>query len=310
MNILYATDGSDCACTAGRLLASLPLPVDSRITVLSAVPGDDWVESMTFIDKSRQEYRLTHELARRHAEGGTALLGECGAPVVCRIGGEDAAAAILERAQTEHTDLIVVGSHCKKMVERFLVGSVSEHVARYAQTSVLVARGDRVARVIAGIDGSESSEEALDALARLPLPAEVSVTVVFVAPTRESARHDTLAPRFGDEGSIERYEAEAHGSAERIVDHAVQRLRAAGRAAEGHIRRGAPAEQLIAAAQEMEAELVVVGSANRPALGRLFLGSVSARVLHQAACSVLVARLAPRPAIDEAPALAVSGASI
>jgi hypothetical protein len=43
MNLLHATDGSECAATAGRLLATLPLPADTRVTVLSAVPHSAWL---------------------------------------------------------------------------------------------------------------------------------------------------------------------------------------------------------------------------------------------------------------------------
>jgi nucleotide-binding universal stress UspA family protein len=98
-------------------------------------------------------------------------------------------------------------------------------------------------------------------------------------------------------------------TAEHILDRAAQRLRAAGRRAEVAIRWGAPADQLIAAAYEGDADLIVVGSANRSTLGRLFLGSVSGRVLSHAPFSVLVARSAAIPAVVEVPVSAAAGAS-
>jgi len=321
MNILYATDGSDCARTAGRLLASLPLPADAHITILSAVPGDVWVESMLFTDTSAQEHQLAQRLAECQAERGAALLGQCGVPVDCSVGRQDAAAAILERAEADHADLIVVGSHGKGTIERFLVGSVSEHVARHAQRSVLVARRDKVERVIVGIDGSEASEHALDALARLPLPAETLVTVVYVAPWYEGQKAVSPSSHREEEALAEKSDTEPGSRgwttvvprpgalAERIAAHAERRLRAAGRLAEVCIRHGLPAEQLIAATRELGADLIVVGSANRSGLDRFFLGSVSASVLHHAPCSVLIARSAPVPAIVEGPASELAGAS-
>jgi nucleotide-binding universal stress UspA family protein len=53
-------------------------------------------------------------------------------------------------------------------------------VARYAHCSVLVARSDKTERVIVAVDDSEASEHALDALAWLPLPAALEITVVHV----------------------------------------------------------------------------------------------------------------------------------
>jgi nucleotide-binding universal stress UspA family protein len=86
------------------------------------------------------------------------------------------------------------------------------------------------------------------------------------------------------------YEEERRALAGRILAHARERLRSAGHPATGSIRCGDAAEEIIAAAREEKADLIVVGSANRSALGRLFLGSVSARVLSHAPCSVLIAR--------------------
>ena len=47
---------------------------------------------------------------------------------------------ILDEAEREGVDLIVVGSHGKQGIERLLMGSVSEKVARKAKCSVLVVR--------------------------------------------------------------------------------------------------------------------------------------------------------------------------
>lgn len=50
------------------------------------------------------------------------------------------AQAICELAERENVDLIIVGSHGKKTVQRALLGSVSEAVVRHASVPVLVVR--------------------------------------------------------------------------------------------------------------------------------------------------------------------------
>ena len=49
--------------------------------------------------------------------------------------------AIVEAAAAEDADLVVVGSHGRGRVGRFLIGSVSDHVIRHASAPVLIVRG-------------------------------------------------------------------------------------------------------------------------------------------------------------------------
>ncbi|MGA1999681.1 MAG: universal stress protein [Terriglobales bacterium] len=52
----------------------------------------------------------------------------------------NAKSVILDKAAEWHADLIALGSHGRKGLERFLLGSVSEAVARHAPCSVLIVR--------------------------------------------------------------------------------------------------------------------------------------------------------------------------
>jgi nucleotide-binding universal stress UspA family protein len=63
---------------------------------------------------------------------------------------------------------------------------------------------------------------------------------------------------------------------------------------ETELRRGAAGEQIVAAAEEMGAELIVLGSRGRRGLAHAFLGSVAEFVMRRAPCPVLTARM-PRP---------------
>lgn len=56
------------------------------------------------------------------------------------------------------------------------------------------------------------------------------------------------------------------------------------------VRLGDPAENICALADELEADLIIVGRKDRSGLEELLLGSVSSAVVHQAPCAVLVAQ--------------------
>lgn len=70
---------------------------------------------------------------------------------------------------------------------------------------------------------------------------------------------------------------------------------------EGHLEIGSPVERILELADELSADLLIVGTHHKTGLSRLF-GSVSAKVLKRAPCPVLVARVkgdvAPIPEIE------------
>jgi nucleotide-binding universal stress UspA family protein len=58
--------------------------------------------------------------------------------------------------------------------------------------------------------------------------------------------------------------------------------------AESMVQHGSAAHQLVEAAADWDADLIVVGSRGQSGLERLLVGSVARAVLYHAACSVLV----------------------
>jgi nucleotide-binding universal stress UspA family protein len=74
------------------------------------------------------------------------------------------------------------------------------------------------------------------------------------------------------------------------VERVVQRARAAGATAAGLTWDGDAGEAIVEAAAAEHADLIVVGTHERGAVGRLFLGSVSDHVVRHARCPVMVVR--------------------
>jgi nucleotide-binding universal stress UspA family protein len=74
------------------------------------------------------------------------------------------------------------------------------------------------------------------------------------------------------------------------IEGLVQRARAAGADARGMTWNGDAGESIVDAAGAESADLIVVGTHERGAVGRLFLGSVSDHVVRHARCPVMVVR--------------------
>jgi universal stress protein A len=69
-----------------------------------------------------------------------------------------------------------------------------------------------------------------------------------------------------------------------------RQLVAAGLRAEVDAREGDAATEILAAARDAKADLIVMGTHGRTGLARLVLGSVARNVLQHAPCSVLIVR--------------------
>lgn len=155
-------------------------------------------------------------------------------------------------------------------------------------------------KILIGYDGSDCSDAALDDLKSAGLPETLEAVVISVAdvwlpPAEENV---TLSEHVRDLQTqpqpFKAYQtnAKAFSEAESLAGQARNRLmkmfpswKISAQAA-----YGSPAWEIWSKSNEMRADLIVVGSHGRTALGRFFLGSISNKVLTEAHCSVRVAR--------------------
>jgi nucleotide-binding universal stress UspA family protein len=275
MRILFATDGSKGGLEAARLITRLPLDTGSRVTVLTVLSPIEAAEAHG-------------ALAASHKALGpcTATIGvefRCGNPVT----------EILDSAELHSPDLLVLGSHGLSGIARFFLGSVAERVARHARCPVLVVRGTQgsLNRVMVGVDGSNSSLRAVEYLHGFPLPAEVEVRLVTVLPSLQRVLQTWMAPPHAVEYAeamalFERRQLDAQEELEALT----AAFAAAGRNAMAVTREGDPAATLLQAAEEQDADLIVVGAHGLSATERFHLGSVSEKILRYTHCSVMVVR--------------------
>ncbi len=86
---------------------------------------------------------------------------------------------------------------------------------------------------------------------------------------------------------------------ERILEEGVERLKSRELQADARLEFGVPAERIVQWAQEIGADLIVLGHRERSPIARWWRGSIGSTVLSQAPCSILIAVL---PADAEAEA--------
>ena len=144
MKIILATDGSEQSKAAVEEVASRPFPPNTEVRIVSAY--ETLILHLEPMGVSQEYYAQANHSALKTAEDATEnaakILRQKNAALTettVIIEGSPKS-VILEEADAFDADLIIVGSHGYGMVERFLLGSVSQAVALHAKCSVEIVR--------------------------------------------------------------------------------------------------------------------------------------------------------------------------
>jgi nucleotide-binding universal stress UspA family protein len=136
--ILLATDGSPASEGASGEAIDLAVQVEARLLVVSVLgassrPSEASAETAGPAD-SRDSLTTKAQAIVQRAKA-------AGADATFLVWDGDPGEAIVAAADSENADLIIVGSHGRSGVSRFLIGSVSDYVVRHAHCPVMVVRG-------------------------------------------------------------------------------------------------------------------------------------------------------------------------
>lgn len=206
------------------------------------------------------------------------------------------AVEILDRAAKLPADLIVIGTHGASGLEHFLLGSVAEKVIRKAACPVLTVppRSRTTAalpfeRVLCAVDFSDPSLTALQYAVSIANESGAALTLLHViewpwveppAPAFDELPHEQAAAL----AEFHRYlEKSAMARLQTLVPEAVQ----ARGAREPAVRHGKPYVEILRVAEEIRADLIVVGVHGRNVVDMALFGSTTNQVVRRATCPVL-----------------------
>jgi nucleotide-binding universal stress UspA family protein len=142
-SIVVGTDGSETARQAVRAAGQLSLSTGGRVHLVSAyqprIAGRVSFVASPGPEGSTWQANLAKEVeALLQDAAGT--LTAMGANVECHTRAGEAAAAILEVAEEQGADLIIVGNRGLRGAQRFLLGSVPGKISHHATCSVMIIR--------------------------------------------------------------------------------------------------------------------------------------------------------------------------
>lgn len=208
---------------------------------------------------------------------------------VMAVDGNMPATRIVEVAGQIGADLIVLGTHGRSGFQRLLLGSVTERVVRTARCPVVTVPPPSVVtstlpfkRILCGIDFSDPSMAAFRVALSVARESDSALTLLHVLEFPSGEPTDATLPF--DMGA---YRAAVQAdSTRRMMDLITEDVRAWCTPAT-KVVHGRPYEQILEAAEEMSADLIVLGVHGRNALDLMLFGSTTNQVIRRATCPVL-----------------------
>ena len=145
MKILIAVDDSTHSKCAVDFAARMGWPAGSRLIVASVAHSIATVLANASTDTEIPVPDLQKQervRVQKVVDDALSTLRESGLPTEGVVLEGDARESLLQEAEKQRADLIVVGSHGRTGLTKLLLGSVSSHAVTHANCSVLVVKSD------------------------------------------------------------------------------------------------------------------------------------------------------------------------
>jgi nucleotide-binding universal stress UspA family protein len=296
--ILFAADFSPASQAAFHVACALADPGGGRLLVLHVVGQTPVVEQDVAFGE--QGMLIPLPVDGTHREALRERLRALYAPdrpleIEYRVAEGITAEEILRAAGETGADLIALGTHGRTGLGRLLTGSVAEAVLRRATCPVLALRTPegpaRQTRVILHpADFSAAARTALGVARTLARDLGARLVVLHVAPIQVLPGEGIVLPF--DPRPVQ---AELELIRDRLDGPDLKYP------VETRWRQGDAAPQILQAAEEAGADLIVLGTHGRTGLSRLLVGSVTEAVLRGSRCPVLAVKTPARAAAAAPP---------
>jgi nucleotide-binding universal stress UspA family protein len=187
---------------------------------------------------------------------------------------------IIEVAEEEKCNLIVMGRSGTSSIERSLMGSVTAKViGHFSGRSLVVPKDSEVGwkNILVATDGSEYSDAALDEAVNYAKSYGGHLNIINAVYT-----NDEFLANAPDvvEKMISKAKEALEETRERVAGHGVD--------ASVYVREGEPYKAIVDLAEELNIDTIVMGSHGRTGLKRILMGSVTSRVIGHSPCPIMV----------------------
>ena len=195
--------------------------------------------------------------------------------------------SILEQSEKEKYDLILMGSHGKKGIQKWL-GSVSQEIINSSKISDYIAKKENnKKKVLFTTDGTECS---LSVIGEIISDIELSDKEVHICMVNEDPNLLFLEGTLDTNWLLDiqkqqyMYASNAIESIKKIIESRGIEIN------QSTILTGIPAQEIINYAKNNEIDLIILGSRNKSKMDRFLMGSVSKRILENVVSDIWLVR--------------------
>lgn len=299
--IIVPLDGSSLAECAVPVALRLVQPEDGRLILLrvpvyaeaQAPIGAEYNMFWPEIRDAPSNFRQVYQDAEQYLTHVAAQYEKQGVTVTARVEEGDRAGAIVDLAAETRADLIVMTTHGRTGVSRWIIGSITERVLHDAPCPVLAVRAQAdclpeqpasgvADRVVVPLDGSELAELALaPALAIAKATGGELVLFRVGQPDAEATDPSIGRPTETSEAYLERVAAEIRQAGVNVSTVTVASSGSGPASVANAILDFAAAEGI---------NIIAMSTHGRSGLRRWVYGSVAEKVLHNADIATLIVR--------------------
>ena len=290
--VLVPLDGSPLAEAALPYAQAIAAGFQEEIVLVNVVtlpPVEVGSAHQAFLDEQRTK---AESEAKRYLDSKAAQLRARGLRTREAVLSGPVAETLQQYAANQGFELIALATHGRSGIERWMVGSVTDHLIQGSTIPVLTIRPRKdgqaapaLARILVGLDGSDLAEAALPYAAALARRLQLPLTLVQVVPSEVELFAGSNYVAYPMD-----IVSEIKAAAGQYLEEQASKLGAEGIVCDTAVEVGAPVTHLIEVANRHPGTLIVLSSHGRSGLGRAVLGSVTDRVIHESHGPVLVVR--------------------
>jgi nucleotide-binding universal stress UspA family protein len=279
-HILVPLDGSEFAERALPTVEMLCRAFDAQITLASVIPNKSPLGSNLLIKAKFKRMQSQRESIETYLQKTKQRLTEKGllADYVMLTG--PIAESLNNYASENGTDMLVICTHGRSGIQRWLQGSIANRIIQLILKPVLILRPRRdeihpvpeYKRLLVSLDGSEFAERVLPWV-RASTQFDSQVLLLHVPEVPEAEEFGAMVEE------IEALRKQAEEQAMEYLTRIASELEEEGIQTRVIIKGSRPAETIVSVAREEEADVILLATHGRGGMDRLFMGSVADRVI-------------------------------